>query len=341
MTKIRLKYIKEYRAPGKTYRYFRRKGCLQVQLPGEPGSREFNAAYEAALTEKPMPANRHNAGTLGRLIAEYYTAVDYANLKPSSRTLYRIVLDPISRQHGHRLVKDMGRENARKIIETIGATKPGMANLTRAVLKRVLRYAVDRGWRNDNPAAGIAPYKIGTRHTWSDEQLEAYEARWKLGTRERLAYATLLYSGQRGGDVVKMAPKGATVKLVQEKTGTEMVIPVHPIWREAIIAGPSNGVRLIGDERGRPIKHPALTLLIRRAAEAAGLPPECTAHGLRKALSRRLAEGGRSSKQIAAMTGHKSLREIERYTDAASQAKLAVQAMSKLSTIRHSRGHKP
>ena len=289
-----------------------------------------------------MPANRHNAGTLGRLIAEYYTAVDYANLKSSSRTLYRIVLDPISRQLGHRLVKDMGRENARKIIETIGATKPGMANLTRAVLKRVLRYAVDRGWRNDNPAAGIAPYKIGTRHTWSDEQLEAYEARWKLGTRERLAYATLLYSGQRGGDVVKMArPKGATVKLVQEKTGTEMVIPVHPIWRAAINAGPSNGVRLIGDERGRPIKRPALTLLIRRAAEAAGLPSECTAHGLGKALSRRLAEDGRSSKQIAAMTGHKSLREIERYTDAASQAKLAVQAMSKLSTIRHSRGRKP
>ena len=289
-----------------------------------------------------MPANRHNAGTLGRLIAEYYTAVDYANLKSSSRTLYRIVLDPISRQHGHRLVKDMGRENARKIIETIGATKPGMANLTRAVLKRVLRYAVDRGWRNDNPAAGIAPYKIGTRHTWSDEQLEAYEARWKLGTRERLAYATLLYSGQRGGDVVKMArPKGATVKLVQEKTGTEMVIPVHPIWREAITAGPSNGVRLIGDERGRPIKRPALTLLIRRAAEAAGLPSR-----MHRA---RIAEGS-----ISTAGGRRTLVETNRGDDRpqvsardralhrrSSQAKLAMQAMSKLSTIRHSRGRKP
>ena len=300
MTKIRLKYIKEYRAAGKTYRYFRRKGCLPVQLPGEPGSREFNAAYEAALTEKPMPANRHNAGTLGRLIAEYYSSVDFANLKPSSRKLYRIVLDPIARQHGHRLVNDMGRENARKIIETIGATKPGMANLTRSVLKRVLRYAVDRGWRNDNPVAGIAPYKIGTRHTWSDEQLDAYEARWPLGTRERLAYATLLYSGQRGGDVVKMArPKGATDQAGAGKDRDGTGHPDPSDWRAAINARPSNGVRLIGDERGRPIKRPALTLLIHRAAEAAGLPPECTAHGLRKALldASRKADAHRSKSQ--------------------------------------------
>src|SRR5262245_39113174 len=144
MTTIKLKYIKEYRSGGQTYRYFRRKGCLPAQLPGQPGSREFNAAYEAALDAKPLPASRHSAGTLGRLIAEYYSAVDFSNLKPSSQTLYRIVLDPISRQHGHRLVREMGRENARKIIETVGQTKPGMANLTRAVLKRLLRYAADR-----------------------------------------------------------------------------------------------------------------------------------------------------------------------------------------------------
>ncbi len=339
MTTIRLKYIKEYRRNGMTYRYFRRKGCKDIALPGEPGSRAFNQAYESALAEKPLPASKHESGSFGRLIADYYGSVDFSNLKANSRTLYRIVLDPLSRAHGHRKVKDMGRENARKIIEGIGASKPGMANLTRAILKRVLRYAVDRGWRNDNPMAGIAAYKIGTRWTWTNEQLSAYEARWPLGTQERLDYASLLYSGQRGGDVVKMqrpSPKASTVTVKQEKTGTELVIPIHPEWRAAINAMPARGLSLIGDARGKPVKRPMLTLRIRAAAQAAGLPRACTAHGLRKALLRQLAEEGGTSKQIQAMSGHKSLKEIERYTAAADQARLAGEAMSKLPAIRHS-----
>lgn len=343
MTTIRLKYIKEYAIDGTVYRYFRRKGCPVVALPGQPGSREFNTAYEAALNEKPLPPTRHGTGTFGRLIADYYGSVDFSNLKPNSRKLYRVVLDPIAKAHGQRMVREMGRENARKIVETIGATKPGMANLTRAVLKRVLRYAVDRGWRNDNPMAGIAPYRIGTRHTWTDEELRAYEARWPLGTRERLAYASLLYSGQRGSDVVKMlrpAPNAKSIVVQQEKarkgTTTELTLPIHPEWRAAIKAGPSNGIYLLGDERGRPIKRPTLTLIIANAAKAAGLPSKCKAHGLRKALLRRLAEHGMSSKQMAAVSGHKTLKELERYTEAADQASLAREAMSNLRAVRHS-----
>jgi integrase len=70
-----------------------------------------------------------------------------------------------------------------------------------------------------------------------------------------------------------------------------------------------------------------LTLRIAKASAAAGLPPECKAHGLRKALLRLLAEAGRSAKQIAAVSGHKSLKEIERYTADADQARLAEEAM--------------
>ena len=54
----------------------------------------------------------------------------------------------------------------------------------------------------------------------------------------------------------------------------------------------------------------------------AGLP-DCTAHGLRKAAATRLANAGCSVNEIAAITGHKSLREIAHYTSAADQARLA------------------
>ena len=66
------------------------------------------------------------------------------------------------------------------------------------------------------------------------------------------------------------------------------------------------------------------------AIRAAGLPAHCVSHGLRKAAARRLAEAGCSEKQIAAVTGHRTLKEVARYTRAADQELLAAQAVDKL-----------
>jgi len=63
---------------------------------------------------------------------------------------------------------------------------------------------------------------------------------------------------------------------------------------------------------------------------AAGLPPHCVAHGLRKAALRRLSENQATTKEIAAVSGHRSLAEIERYTARADQARLARSAVAKL-----------
>ena len=85
---------------------------------------------------------------------------------------------------------------------------------------------------------------------------------------------------------------------------------------------------IITDTRGRPLRR--LTNLIEKAAQLAGLPTRCVAHGLRKAALRRLAEHGGTTKEIAAISGHKSLSEIERYTARAEQARLARAAVAKL-----------
>ena len=45
---------------------------------------------------------------------------------------------------------------------------------------------------------------------------------------------------------------------------------------------------------------------------------------------RRLAEYGSSSKEIASMSGHRTLREIERYTAKADQTKLALAAVARI-----------
>lgn len=55
----------------------------------------------------------------------------------------------------------------------------------------------------------------------------------------------------------------------------------------------------------------------------------CSAHGLRKAAAARLAERGATAHEIMAITGHRSLEEVERYTRAARQGKLADAAIRK------------
>jgi len=140
-----------------------------------------------------------------------------------------------------------------------------MANLTRAVLRRLFSFAMAVGVRRDNPFNAITAYKIGTYHTWTDDQLAAYEKRWPLGTRERLGFDLLLYTAQRVGDVVRMQRshiRNGVLAVTQQKTGTEVFIPVHPALARSIKAGPAKGLYLIGDRNGRPIKGDQLSALI-------------------------------------------------------------------------------
>ena len=123
------------------------------------------------------------------------------------------------------------------------------------------------------------------------------------------------------------------IRVAQDKTrkGTtnELMIPIHPALARALQAGPVVGMtHILTSARGKPMQR--LTKFIAAAVKAAGLPPRCVAHGLRKAALRRLAEAGSTTKQIAAVSGHRSLLEIERYTARADQAGLAQSAMSKL-----------
>jgi hypothetical protein len=247
MTVIRIPYVKAYiDRHGHVRRYFRKRGSKPTLLPGVPGSAEFMEAYRIALGEPaPRPAARHGEGTVSALIFDYLKSAAFANLKPSSQAAYRVVLDRFGIAHGHRMVHDMPRAKVAAYIHEIGAKRPGMGNLTRKVLRRLLAHAVRLGYRNDNPITEIDTYKLGTRHTWTDIELATFEARWPLGTRERLAYALLLHTrcenatgGHRWGDDCRRAaedrhcpvdphPSGANSR-AQSRTGERP----QPDWRD-------------------------------------------------------------------------------------------------------------
>ena len=78
----------------------------------------------------------------------------------------------------------------------------------------------------------------GHHRAWTDEERAQFEARWPVGTRERLAYTIALYTGQRRGDIASMTwenvrsfIEGEYLRVVQEKTGAQVDLPIAGLLR--------------------------------------------------------------------------------------------------------------
>ena len=110
----------------------------------------------------------------------------------------------------------------------LSATKRGLrraaANKLRKLLSLLMRVAILEGWRKDNPCLAVKGVKIKSKghRTWTDEEIAAFEAFYPIGTEARLAFALLLYTGQRRSDVVRMGRqhvKDGVLTITQKKGG--------------------------------------------------------------------------------------------------------------------------
>jgi integrase len=119
------------------------------------------------------------------------------------------------------------------------------------------------------------------------------------------------------------------LQIRQQKTGVELTIPV-PDLEEIIAASPSGQLTFLVTEYGRPFSASGFGGWFKKQCRAASLPARCSAHALRKAAARRLAEKGCSALEIGAITGHATLHEIVRCTKAADQKRLARSAIEKM-----------
>jgi integrase len=115
----------------------------------------------------------------------------------------------------------------------------------------------------------------------------------------------------------------------QEKTGGALRIPMHTDLLAILDATPSSHLTFLATAYGKPFTAAGFGAWFRKRCDEAGLSKDCSFHGLRKAACRRLAEAGCSANEIAAISGHASLREVERYTKAADQERMARNALAR------------
>lgn len=330
---------------GKPRFYFRRAGFKTMPLPGLPWSPEFMAAYEAALAGQPLQigSGRVKPGTFRALAVSYFNSIGFRSLKGSTQTIYRNAIERLcketdreGREYGGKSAATMQREHLVKLMAA-KADKPESANLLRKVLRAMMTHAVDTGLRADDPPRDVKAIRVKNDgfHSWTDTEIAQFEKHHEIGSRPRLAFSLLLYTGQRRSDVVRMGrqhvDKNGAIHVRQLKTGAELAIPVHATLDAIIAETPADHLTFLTTQFGKPFTAAGFGNWFREQCNAAGLP-QCSAHGLRKATARRLAEAGCTEHEIASVTGHASLREIVRYTKAADQIRLAVAAMDKVKT---------
>ena len=331
----KLRYIHAFVDRHGSARYYFRRHGKRVALPGLPGSAGFMAAYADLMANQPSDSRTPRAtarvGSFAALASLYYGSPQYAALSPTSRGNYRRVIDKFLEAHGHRDVAEMRRQHVDAIIGKMAST-PGAAIILLKRIRTLVRYSIAIGWRDNDPTSGVKGFRSKEIHTWTEAEIEQFEARWPAGSRERLAFALLLYTGQRGSDVHRMAwtdISGGVIRVAQQKQPVKLTIPLHPRLAAELAGTKRRHVALLVTAYGAQFSVKGFGQFMSDAIRSTGLPARCKAHGLRKASARRLAESGCTEKQIAAITGHKTLAEIERYTRQASQEMLARQAIDK------------
>lgn len=202
----------------------------------------------------------------------------------------RNILEHFVAEHGDKRVAHLERKHVKAMVSAKAET-PAAANKFRKLLSVLMGVAIEAGWRKDNPVTtvkGVKSKSSGFR-TWNDDEIATFEARHPVGTKARLALALLLWTGQRRGDVVRLGRQHL---------------------RDGIIT-----------------MRQLFTNWFRDRCAEAGLPVGLSPHGLRKAFCRRAAEAGLTPHHIMSISGHQSLSEVTRYTEAANRERLAKEAM--------------
>lgn len=340
---VRLRHVYRLRHRDGRPRYLLRvPACKAVTLPGEPGTPAFMEAYQRAIAAAAPPGQRIAPGSLDALAMSYYDSPAFAALRTSTQHAYRRLVEELRAGFGALPVRLLtSRQIEGMMAEKAGA--PTAANHRLRILRLLMRHALRTGMIRQDPTAGVAriPYRTEGYHTWTEAEIAQFEAHWPSGSRPRLAFALLLYTGQRRSDVVRMARQHLrqveiddrlvwVIDVTQVKTNRRLLIPVHDLlWAELEAAPRGDLLPFLRTEYRRPFSPRGFYNLFTSWAVAAGLPPGRSPHGLRKAAGRRLAEAGATAHQIMSILGV-TLETAVTYTRAAEQLRMAVAGMARI-----------
>lgn len=286
--------------------------------------------------KRTTTGQRFEPDSIGALLQAYRLSPEWRAKAKGTKATYNTYFKELEGSPNTR-VSEFNKANIIEIRNAIAAKRGnGAATGFMRSLSALLGWAVEAGRLPFSPMRDIKALPGGELQAWTMEQAQIAIA--GLAEPYRRVVVLALYTGQRRGDLCALtwpAYDGQVIRLKQEKTGTEVTIPVHPDlkreldqWKQAKVAHLHG--RILTTEAGKPWDATYLSKMLPRMLTRLKLPRSLNVHGLRKLAATRLAEAGCSAHEIASITGHKTLAMVQHYTKRVDQSKLAAAAMARL-----------
>lgn len=331
---------------GKVRYRFRRKGWASAYVPGTPGTAEFHRAYADILAQGPQDAPRVSAPakvtprSLDDLVRRLKASPRWQRKAARTQLVQGRIIERFTdrtdgkgRRYGERPVETVSVGWLDRIFAGMAET-PAAANVLRKVLSGLMDHANRLGWRSDNPVRLTETYREGDgHHTWTEAEIARYRDTHALGTMARLALELALNTAARRCNIATLTRDDIAqgrISVGHAKGNNETSVPLLPTTKAALDSLPAAPIRfLVVTQYGKPFTVPGLGNRMRKWCDEAGLP-HCSMHGLRKAMSRRIAESGGTDAQGQAVTGHRKAATFTNYRAKANRAALADDAMDNL-----------
>lgn len=317
---------------GKTVWYVREGKGPRIRIKAIYGTPEFEEAYQAALNgSAPRPVGKALKGSLEWLWMLYRQTGAWTELSMATRKQRENIMRGVLKTGGN---QPLSKITSKAIDQGIERRKAFAGRHFLDTMRGMFKWAVGAQHISADPTAGKKVRKPKTRGfpEWTEEELEQYEAYWKLGTRERVMFGVYCFTGLRRGDAAKLGKqhiRHGVITIDTEKNDTRVTIPVLPELAEILEAGPLGELFIIASKKGQPIRKEVLGNLFKEACRTAGINK--SAHGIRKAAATRAANNGATVSTLEAIFGWEGGQMAALYTKAADRRRLAAEHMGKLS----------
>lgn len=335
MPKPRLPHLRREKSRHGRIKWFFRKGNgPRIRLPDEYNTAEtseFMIAYKAALQgeqAQKSPRSRHSQNTLGWLFDMYERSAKFASLAEGTQRARSNIIKGIVAKNGHCHLMDITEKSIRQGRERRAAT-PEAANNFLKTMKAAFAWGVDSGLIDEDPARAVKKIQTQTQghHTWTAEEIEAFEKRHQTGTMARLAMDIFIYTGLRRQDACRIGRqhfKGSEIHYPTGKTGEWIYLPVLEPLQRSIDATQSGNMTLLTTSRRQAFSTPqSFGNWFRDRCIEAGVPGR--AHGLRKAAAVLCAERGATTTQLMAIFGWTTEDMPTLYTRQANRKKIGIE----------------
>jgi integrase len=212
---------------------------------------------------------------------------------------------------------------------------PAQARSFLDTMRGLFRWAVEAGHVTTDPTIGVKNPREAAGEgfpIWTEADIDAYQERWPVGTRERVWLDVLLYTGLRRGDAVTLGRqhvRGGIATLRTEKSQHTITVslPILPVLAKTLNAGPTAELAFICGANGKPLAKETFGNVFRKACNSAGVVGK-SAHGVRKAGATRAADNGATVHELEAIFGWQGGGMAALYTKTADRKRASQRAMT-------------